>query len=206
MNNILIHNSNNRIYTPYKFYRNVVWAYLLLLIFEGALRKWFLPGLATPLLIIRDPLAAYLTYIGISRGWLKSNYIIVMFIVSTLSLLISLVLGHQNLMVGLFGWRIYTIHFPTMFVIARVLTRNDLLKMIRFILYVSIPMTILIVIQFYSPPSAWVNRGIGGEGTAGFATIESYSRPPGTFSFTAGYVCFQAIVGCLLLYYLRGVL
>lgn len=28
MNNILIHNSNNRIYTPYKFYRNVVWAYL----------------------------------------------------------------------------------------------------------------------------------------------------------------------------------
>ena len=75
MNNILIHNSNNRIYTPYKFYRNVVWAYLLLLIFEGALRKWFLPGLATPLLIIRDPLAAYLTYIGISRGWLKSNYI-----------------------------------------------------------------------------------------------------------------------------------
>lgn len=48
----------------------------------------------------------------------------------------------------------------------------------------------------------WVNRGIGGEGTAGFATIESYSRPPGTFSFTAGYVCFQAIVGCLLLYYL----
>lgn len=202
MNNILIHNSNNRIYTPYKFYRNVVWAYLLLLIFEGALRKWFLPGLATPLLIIRDPLAAYLTYIGISRGWLKSNYIIVMFIVSILSLLISLVLGHQNLMVGLFGWRIYTIHFPTMFVIARVLTRNDLLKMIRFILYVSIPMTILIVIQFYSPPSAWVNRGIGGEGTAGFATIESYSRPPGTFSFTAGYVCFQAIVGCLLLYYL----
>ena len=34
-----------------------IWLYLLLWIFEGALRKWILPSLATPLLVVRDPIA-----------------------------------------------------------------------------------------------------------------------------------------------------
>jgi hypothetical protein len=38
-----------------------IWLYFLLLIFEGALRKW-LPFCLTPLLVIRDPLAIYLLF------------------------------------------------------------------------------------------------------------------------------------------------
>jgi len=37
-----------------------IWAYVLLWIFEGALRKWILPSLSTPLLIVRDPIAIYI--------------------------------------------------------------------------------------------------------------------------------------------------
>jgi hypothetical protein len=33
------------------------WVYFWLIIFEGAIRKWLLPGLSTPLLVIRDPIA-----------------------------------------------------------------------------------------------------------------------------------------------------
>lgn len=88
------------------------------------------------------------------------------------------------------------------FVMGRVLTRSDLLKIGRFFLWVSIPMTFLIFIQFHSPETAWVNMGVGGEGTAGFGGALGYNRPPGTFSFTSGYVMFQAVVGCYLLYYL----
>jgi len=36
--------------------KKLFWAYFLLLIFEGALRKWIVPGLSAPLLLIRDPL------------------------------------------------------------------------------------------------------------------------------------------------------
>ena len=39
-----------------------IWLYFLLLIFEGALRKWLLPGLATPLLVVRDPIAMFLLF------------------------------------------------------------------------------------------------------------------------------------------------
>lgn len=84
----------------------------------------------------------------------------------------------------------------------KVLSRTDLLKIGQFILWISIPMTILIFIQFHSPETAWVNMGVGGEGTAGFAGAMGYMRPPGTFSFISGYVMFQALVGCYLLYYL----
>lgn len=187
---------------PYALYRKAIWVYLFLLIFEGALRKWFLPQLATPLLLVRDPIAIWLTIVGLQRGWIKSGYITVMMVVSTISMLMTLAVGHHNLFVALFGWRIYFFHYPMIFVLGKVLSRTDLLKIGQFILWVSIPMTALIVVQFYSPQTAWVNIGVGGEGSAGFAGALGYFRPSGTFSFTSGYVMYQALVGCYLLYYL----
>lgn len=187
---------------PYDLYRKAIWIYLFLLVFEGALRKWFLPSLSTPLLIIRDPIAIWLTIVGWQKGWLNNAYVKVMMIVSILSFVLTLLVGHHNLFVALFGWRIYFFHFPMIFVMGKILSRTDLLKMGQFLLWLSIPMTVLIVIQFYSPQTAWVNLGVGGEGTAGFGGAMGYMRPPGTFSFTSGYVAFQGLVGCLLIYYL----
>lgn len=187
---------------PYALYRKAIWIYIFLLIFEGALRKWFLPSLATPLLLVRDPIVIWLTIVGFQKGWIKSGYAIIMMVVACLSFILTMFIGHQNLFVALFGWRIYFFHFPMIFVMGKVLTRADLLKIGQFMLWVSIPMTLLIFIQFHSPQSAWVNMGVGGEGTAGFSGALGYNRPPGTFSFTSGYVMYQAIVGCYLLYYL----
>jgi hypothetical protein len=187
----------------YILYRKAIWVYLFLLIFEGALRKWFLPSLSTPLWLIRDPIVIWLVLVGIKYGWIKNKYAITMMVAGTVSLLLTLIAGHQNLPVALFGWRIYFFYFPFIFVIGKILARDDLLKMGRFVLYLSIPMTILIVMQFYSPQSAWVNRGIGGD-MEGVGTMGAlgYFRPPGTFSFTAGYVLFQLVVACFLFFYL----
>lgn len=186
-----------------KFYRKAIWLYMLLLFFEGGLRKWFLPALATPLLVVRDPIVICLVVMGLSRKWLNNGYVIFMMFVSTFSLLYTLFAGHQNLLVGIYGWRMYFFYFPFIFIMAHVLTRDDLLRIGRFILYLSIPMTILIIMQFYSPQSAWVNRGVGGDTDgAGFGGTGGYFRPPATFSFIAGYVYFQLIVACYLFYYL----
>lgn len=172
------------------------------LLLKGGLRKWFLPSLATPLLVIRDPIAIWLVIVGLQKGWLDFLYVKAMMIVCTLSFVLSLLFGHHNLLVALFGWRIYFFHFPMIFIIGQMLTRDDIFRICRFFLYISIPMTVLIVVQFYSPPTAWVNIGIGGEGTAGFSGALNYMRPPGTFSFIAGYVAFQGFVGCILFYFL----
>lgn len=188
---------------PYQTERKLLWLYLWLLIFEGALRKWILPEFQQPLILVRDPITIYLVCVGLQRGWLRPGFAKTMMVVSTISFVLTLTVGHQNLIVALFGWRIYFFHFPMIFVMAKVLTRDDLMKMARFILYISIPMTVLVVMQFYSPQSAWVNLGVGADTEgAGFGGALGYFRPPGTFSFTSGYVGFQAIVGCLLLCYI----
>ena len=36
--------------------RRMIWRYFFMLIGEGALRKWIVPSLGAPLLVIRDPL------------------------------------------------------------------------------------------------------------------------------------------------------
>ncbi|MFT4061215.1 MAG: hypothetical protein QM642_02540 [Edaphocola sp.] len=186
-----------------KSYKNLFWAYLLLLIFEGGLRKWVLPGLATPLLLVREPLAIYMFVVAMRNNWLNNLFCGSMISVATLSLVTTLIFGHQNLFVALYGWRIYALDFPMIFIMGRVLNREDILKMGRCALYISIPMTMLIVNQFFSPQSAFVNRGVGGdlEG-GGFSGAMGYFRPPGTFSFTSGYIQYQFLVGSFLSYYL----
>jgi hypothetical protein len=61
---------------------------------------------------------------------------------------------------------------------------------------------VLITLQFYSPQSAWVNRGVGGdvEG-AGFSGAMGFYRPPGTFSFTNGTTLFYSILAPFILYF-----
>jgi len=39
-----------------------IWLYFILLIFEGALRRWVLPGFSNPLLVVRDLLGIYLLF------------------------------------------------------------------------------------------------------------------------------------------------
>lgn len=179
-----------------QFVKRALMLYILLLIFEGALRKWFLPALAGPLLIVRDPLAILILAIAIIRGFLlQSLYVPLMVIISLISFLTSLTIGHENLAVAVYGVRIMLFHFPLIFVMGNVFTRDDLYKVGNMLLWLTIGMTVLIALQFYSPQSAWVNRGVGGslEG-AGFAGAGIFMRPPGTFSFTTGVSQFYGFV------------
>lgn len=196
----LITSSNSRVR---KFLVKGIWLYFLLLIFEGALRKWFLPSLAAPLLIIRDPIAiglmAYAWYHNIFRS---NNYIVLLTIITVISVFTALFIGHKNMYVALYGARIFIIQFPFLFLIGQTLTAQDVLKIGKVLLWISIPMAILVTIQFYSPQSAWVNRGVGGdmEG-AGFGGSMGYFRPPGTFSFTNGLVAFFSITTAYVFYF-----
>lgn len=180
-----------------------VWLFLLLLLFEGALRKWFLPSLATPLLVIRDPLAIWLVYSLWQRGLFPANfYASAMITVGLAGVFTAVLIGHGNILVALYGARIFIIHFPLIFVIGRVFDRDDVLKIGKFLLWVAVPMAVLIALQFYSPQSAWVNRGVGDDVSgAGFGGAMGYFRPPATFSFTNGTTLFFSLVACFVVYF-----
>ena len=183
--------------------RSGIWVYLILLIFEGALRKWVLPGLAGPLLIIRDPVAIWILFMAWQQDIFPSNkFVNVIAGVCVLSLITTMVIGHGNIVVAIYGARILLIHFPLIFVISRVLTRKDILEFGKILMWISIPMTILMGLQFYTPQSSLVNRSVGGgaEG-AGFSGALGYFRPSGTFSFTNGLSLFYNLVGCYVVYF-----
>lgn len=180
-----------------------IWLYILLLFFEGALRKWVVPSLATPLLIVRDPVAiALILYAWYHNLFPRNIYIILMAIIMVISIITTLTLGHGNVYVTFYGARLFLIHFPVVFIIGSILNRDDVLKVGRVVLWLSLPMTVLVVLQFYSPQSAWVNRGVGGDlDGAGFGGAMGYFRPPGTFSFTNGLVSFFSLAAAYILYF-----
>src|SRR5215210_5304712 len=93
-----------------------VWTYFLLIIFEGSLRKWVLPGFATPLLIIRDPLALWLLLMAYKQNQFTTNiYTAVMLIIGIVGTVTAVLLGHGNFPVALYGARILLLHFPLIF-------------------------------------------------------------------------------------------
>jgi len=186
-----------------KALKSGIWIYFLLLIFEGALRKWFLPFLATPLLIIRDPVAIWLIVTASKQKLLPSNiYLNLILTVGVLGILTGVFFGHGNLFVAFYGARVLLFHFPVIFIIGKIFNKDDILRLGRVTLIIAIPMALLTAMQFYSPQSAWVNRGIGGDmAGAGFTGALGFSRPPGTFSFTNGNSLFWGFASCFIFYF-----
>ena len=187
----------------YKSMKNAIWLFFFLLIFEGGLRRWILPGLATPLLLVRDPIAIFLMYKAYRASiFPKSIWVSLMVLLGFISIFTALYWGHGNFFVALFGARVLIIQIPVLFIIGKVLNKNDVIKFGQAVLWISIPMAILITIQFYSPQTAWVNKGVGNDmNGAGFSGSGEYFRPPGTFSFITGVSSFFSFAACYVFYF-----
>jgi hypothetical protein len=183
--------------------KTAVWIYFFLLLFEGALRKWILPGLATPLLLVRDPVAIWILFSLWNKRMLPdSSNMILVFYIGIVGSVTAMLFGHGNLFVTIYGARILLIHFPMMFAIGKIFSYEDVIKIGKITLWISIPMAILIALQFYSPQSAFVNRGVGGdEAGAGFSGALGFFRPPATFSFTNGTTLFFGFVAPFVVYF-----
>lgn len=180
-----------------------VWVYIILLLTEGAMRKWGIPQLAAPLLIVRDPIAVWMLFLAWKSGLFPSNnYIWSMILIAVLAFFIAISIGHGSMAVAMYGTRILIIHFPLMFLIGNLFTRDDVIKFGKMMLWISLPMLLLIAVQFYSPQTSFINRGVGGDiSGGGFAGALGFFRPPGTFSFTSGNTQFWSVVGVFVIYF-----
>jgi hypothetical protein len=165
--------------------RRLIWLYLILWLTEGGLRRWFLPGLAMPLLLVRDPVVITIYAVSFQKNLFSVNaFILSGLCLAFLTFANAMVMGHGNPMVALYGLRCDFFHVPLMFIMARVIRPKDLLAVAQAAVCISIPNTMLLVAQFYSPQDAWVNRGVGGSlDGAGFFGALGRFRPPGHFQF-----------------------
>ena len=168
-----------------------------MLIFEGAFRRWILPGLADLFLLARDPICLAALLLGSSlffrSGWAKAFAAFGIF-----ATFLAVTVGHGNLFGAAYGLRIYLFHFPLIFLFPLVFDRSDAWKFAKVMLFVAIPMTVLLGFQHYLPQTHWVNVGVGGTGSAGFGGALGRFRPPGTFSFISGVSMFYPLCAALL--------
>jgi hypothetical protein len=165
----------------------LIWAYIVLLIFEGSLRKWVFPSYADILLVMRDPLALAIYVLAYLSGRFPLNaFVLATLALAAASLASSFLAGQYNMLVTVYGLRINYFHVPLIWVIASVLDRRDVERVGTFFLLVALPMTALMVLQFKSPVDSRINRGIGGDEVGQIFGADGRIRPPGFFSFITG--------------------
>src|ERR1700733_4106561 len=130
--------------------RNLIWLYMILWLIEGGLRRWFLPGLASPLLLVRDPLAVAIYYLAAASNLFPFNGFIAWGIfLAVLSIVNAMVMGHGNIFVALYGARCDFLHVPLIFIIGKILRQKDIVALAKVALWISVPFTVLLVAQFY---------------------------------------------------------
>ena len=190
---------------PIEAIRNIqrlIWLYFWLLIFEGALRKWVLPQLSTPLLIIRDPVVIGAYFLawrsGVFPKDIFTRLIIAVSFVSFLGGLAAVIISEvNNLTVTFFGLRSNFLHLPLIFLIPKVFNLDDVKQLGKLILLLSIPMAILMICQFASSPSDLINRGASDEAKQISAALGKI-RPSATFSFISGPIFYFSLVDSFL--------
>lgn len=180
-------------------WRTATIAALLFVVFEGALRKWFLPEIQEYIYFAKDGLLliAYLGYafdtrtppvIGPARTILGLTAIAAVYGFA------EFMNPGTTLPLALLGWRAYFLYVP-LIVVVPALFRNadDLMRSVRKYIALTIPLAILALLQFQSGASSRLNAYAWGSGDVAVFGEDSTARTTATFSYMSGYVSFLLV-------------
>jgi hypothetical protein len=187
--------------------RRLIYFYLILIVLEGALRKWAVPQLSNPLLIIRDPVAILIYFAALrSRCFPRNAFFFSLAIIAVLSWVLGFVVLIQyvpvktSLLVTAFGFRSNFLHLPLIFIMASVFDLEDVKRIGWWTIAGLVPMALLMALQFRASPDAFINRVAGvGEGTQ-ILSSGGKIRPPGPFSFISGAIFYLSAGTSFLLH------
>lgn len=185
---------------------------MLLVVIEGALRKWFLPGIQQYLYFAKDLLIVALYALLIMRGAfkippvLRGTAIPVFAIVSAWIGLFAIFNPElPSLALGLVGFRSYFLYLGLMIAVP-VLYRDtqDLVADLSKYLYLVFPVCLIALLQFNLPADHFLNRysdEATGPAVATFgAGIDLWRvRVTSTFPYITGFTTYLSFVGVVIL-------
>jgi hypothetical protein len=180
--------------------KRLIWVYFILLLFEGALRKWFLPGMSQELLIVRDPIVIWIYYLAFSKGLfpMENPYIEKVWKWTILATAISLMIGAHPFAIA-YGARTNLLHFPLIFIMAKVLDKRDVIRFGKAFLILALPMTWVVTQQFQVDRDDILNVAAGGTGFQ-LETSGGKVRASGSFSFVSGIVFYYCFAVSFIIY------
>lgn len=181
-------------------------AILLIVVFEGALRKWVSTDFTYPLLLLRDSLALYGVYWAFAHGKLNSLSHVTHGLVAWSMLvciwgLLQFLVNETPPIIFIIGLRFWLLYLWFAYAAGMSLTEVDFDYITKVILLLLLGMVPLVVTQYYLSPSAFLNKQLDDDPDAVvFQVIAGVVRATGTFSFNSGYSDnFLAIVNPLVL-------
>ena len=177
---------------------NLVLTIFWLLFLEGALRKWVAPEYSRILFFVRDPFVLLLYWRALRSDAFRnpSPFLQIGLMFAGVALLLSFVqsitFGDSRILaVVVYGWRQYFLYLPLPFAMASMVSRDFLPRFARHTFIAMVIMAPIVFLQFHSPPSAVINRGIADDEALQFQSFSFTGggvRPSGPFTSTVGVV------------------
>jgi hypothetical protein len=180
---------------------------MFLLVYEGALRKWVLPGLQAEIFFAKDfiLIIAYVAFLSSHRP--SSAHLKV---IGTLKILISILLVYllfelinpnsPSMLVSISGLKNYLLYMPLVFIVPYMFTSSeDLERKLRKYALLMFPCVALGLVQFAFPPTHWINGYLSHDSDqlamgAMFGEELGKVRSIGTFSYIGGYTAFLTVM------------
>jgi hypothetical protein len=197
-----------------QYWQRALFAVFVLLVFEGALRKWAFPSAQAQLYLVKDGilLAAYLGFILDSRKKrpepkgvrLIKIILIVGFVWGCIEVFNP---NSPSILVGLVGVKSYFLYAPVAFILPYAIkSREHLFVLIRRYIIMAIPVAVLGFIQIAAGPESSLNVYVASSEDAPavlayFGDKEVFVRTSGTFSYISGYVVFLNFIAFLAIGY-----
>jgi hypothetical protein len=182
--------------------KQLFWVYFLLLIFEGALRKWVVPQLSTPLLLVRDPIAIMIIWEAYrTRKWPSQWTAVTAVLAVGLVVLavVQMVAVNNPWFAALYGLRSYLLPFPVAFIMGESLDDEDLRKFGLWTLWLLLPLTSLEIMQYSSPSNSFWNAGAS-LGATQLGLGGGHVRASATFSYVIGPILFIPMAAGFVFY------
>jgi hypothetical protein len=197
-------------------WRHALFGVFVLVVFEGALRKWVFPWAQAQIYLVKDAmlLAVYLGFIlDGQRNELALKGVGLIKIVLAISFLFGAIEllnpNSPSVLVGLIGLKAYFLYAPVAFILPYAFkSREQLFGLIRFYLIMAIPVAVLGFIQIAAGPESSLNAYVSHSDDAAvlvrFGAEDDLVRTSGTFSYISGYTVFLTFVAFLAIGYNTG--
>ena len=192
-----------------KIYKFLLISFYIWLLLEGIFRKWLLNAFSTPLFFIK-----YVMIIGLSLIYILNKEKISTKIFTYWPLLCFYILfglfeilittANFSFFVGLIGFIVHFSNIMIPFLMVKLITdRTKLLNVIKWVLWISIPLCILGIIQYNLPFDNVLNRYVTEGGTeADIALVGDSVRITSVFSFISPFGTFLNVALMLMLFFL----
>ncbi|MBI3652551.1 MAG: hypothetical protein HY231_16135 [Acidobacteria bacterium] len=193
-------------------WRASVKAALVLVMVEGAIRKWLFPQASDLVYFLKDLvlLGAYLRYFILEQSSHSATakhpeLKIFLWISAAIIFIQAFNLRLNSSAVGLFGFKAYLWYVPLCFMAKDLFpTIDELQKFLKWYLLLIIPIGFLGIVQFFSPADSFLNTYVSTGETQSTAMLVSESRQSrvritGTFSYISGFTTYLFVCVSLLL-------